>query len=283
MPKIRIVRPPTGEAPDWVRQAWVGLELHTPIDAGAFWTTGALSGAKSWIGCVWDMLRGRTERLTGYPVDTTIAVDCLATSNPDAANWWRVNTPHLFGRGRMLVFDMDACALIAEPSAPEASWQHEAHMKVQPVSPDPRCAAFLANADFADAYRVGDADPHLGALAAAQRMTQPLPWVSFLLAIRNLLVAPFGLKDGHERLPAGVTRLGIFPLLSESPDRVVLGMDDKHLDFRVVIDAPGTGEVTGTTLVRTHNRLGRLYLRLVLPFHRVIVQRMMRQIGAEKA
>ncbi|MEW6642774.1 MAG: DUF2867 domain-containing protein [Pseudomonadota bacterium] len=156
-------------------------------------------------------------------------------------------------------------------------------MHVQSVSPDPRCTVILTNADFADAFRVDAVDPALGAFTAAQRMTRPLPWVSALLALRNLLVAPFGLKHGREPLPGGMTRLGIFPLLSESPERVVLGLDDKHLDFRLVIDAPGTGEVTGTTLVRTHNRLGRLYLRLVLPFHRLIVPRMMRQIGPESA
>lgn len=156
-------------------------------------------------------------------------------------------------------------------------------MNVQPVTPDPRHAALLQDADFADAYRIDAVDPHLDALTVARRITQPLPWVTALLALRNLLVSPFGRKHGNERLPDGTTRLGIFPLLSEAPDRVVLGMDDKHLDFRLVIEAPGTGEATGTTLVRTHNRLGRLYLQLVLPFHRLIVPRMLRQIGPGKA
>ncbi|MBR1223212.1 DUF2867 domain-containing protein [Bradyrhizobium sp. U87765 SZCCT0131] len=153
-------------------------------------------------------------------------------------------------------------------------------MKVQPVSPDPRHAALLQGADFADAYRIDAVDPQLDAFTVARRATQPLPWVAALLALRNLLVSPFGLKHGREPLPESMTRLGIFPVLSEAPDRVVLGIDDRHLDFRLVIEAPGTGEVTGTTLVRTHNRLGRAYLCLVLPFHRLIVPRMMRQIGS---
>ena len=72
-------------------------------------------------------------------------------------------------------------------------------------------------------------------------------------------------------------RLGLFPVVSQQPDRVVLGFDDRHLDFRLVVDAPGNGDVTGTTLIRTHNLLGRIYLAIVLPFHRIIVPAMLRR------
>ncbi len=37
-------------------------------------------------------------------------------------------------------------------------------------------------------------------------------------------------------------------------------------------------EVTATTLVRTHNRLGRLYLTSILPFHRLITKSMLGQV-----
>jgi Protein of unknown function (DUF2867) len=50
-----------------------------------------------------------------------------------------------------------------------------------------------------------------------------------------------------------------------------------------VVDVASTGarqDVTATTLVRTHNRLGRTYLSIILPFHRLIVRAMMRQVGA---
>ena len=61
------------------------------------------------------------------------------------------------------------------------------------------------------------------------------------------------------------------------------GFDDHHLDFRVVVDVTTSGEgqqVTTTTLVRTHNRLGRAYLAIILPFHRLIVRTMLRQVAA---
>ncbi len=68
--------------------------------------------------------------------------------------------------------------------------------------------------------------------------------------------------------------IGIFPVLSETPDRLVAGFNDSHLDFRVVVDVAtcrAAGQhVTVTTLVRTHNWLGRTYLAIILPFHRLI-------------
>jgi hypothetical protein len=51
------------------------------------------------------------------------------------------------------------------------------------------------------------------------------------------------------------------------------------VDVRPVGDAQQ--EITVTTLVRTHNRLGRIYLALVLPFHRVIVPAMLAQAGRD--
>ena len=150
-------------------------------------------------------------------------------------------------------------------------------MPAEFVSPDPRCMPLLQGADFADAYRLDTTEPGLDAFTAAERVMHRIPrWVLALITLRDLLVAPFGLKGSGDALPSGAPRLGLFPLISRTAEQVVLGMDDKHLDFRLVISAPGTGAVTGTTLVRTHNLFGRTYLRLIMPFHRLIVPRMMR-------
>jgi hypothetical protein len=74
----------------------------------------------------------------------------------------------------------------------------------------------------------------------------------------------------------------MFPVLSETPQRIVAGLNDSHLDFRVVVDIAGAGagrSVTATTVVLTHNLLGRVYLAIILPFHRLIVRAMLRQIA----
>jgi hypothetical protein len=97
--------------------------------------------------------------------------------------------------------------------------------------------------------------------------------------LRNLAVTPFGLKRGA---PIGAARIGIFSVVSASPERVVMGFDDVHLNFRIVVDVAPVGsgqQVTATTFVRTRNRLGRLYLAAVKPFHRAIVPAMLAQVG----
>jgi hypothetical protein len=77
--------------------------------------------------------------------------------------------------------------------------------------------------------------------------------------------------------------IGIFPVLSETPKRLVAGFNDRHLDFRVVVDVVPVGsgqQVTMTTLVLTHNLLGRVYLAVIMPFHRLIARVMLRQVAA---
>lgn len=137
----------------------------------------------------------------------------------------------------------------------------------------------LRDADFTDVYSIHVAEP-LDALQAARRMVGRRPrWVNGLLMLRNLAVTPFGLKRGP---PIGAERIGIFPVVSASPERVVMGFDDVHLDFRIVVDVAPEGrgqQVTATTFVRTRNRLGRLYLAAVKPFHRAIVRAMLAQVG----
>jgi hypothetical protein len=157
-------------------------------------------------------------------------------------------------------------------------------MKVDQVEPEVDRAALLAGAQFVDAFRIAVEGRALDARDAAQRMMGRTPrWIETLLSLRNALVTPFGLKTSGagEKAPGGV--IGIFPVLSETPGRLVAGFDDRHLDFRVVVDVVAAGQgqqVTATTLVRTHNLLGRCYLAIILPFHRLVVRSLLRQVAA---
>ncbi len=156
-------------------------------------------------------------------------------------------------------------------------------MKVREVTPEIDPATLLAGAQFIDAYRVAVDGTALDARTAAERMFARGPrWIETLLRLRNLVVAPFGLKTSGEGEPASGGMIGIFPVVHETPERLVAGFDDHHLDFRVVVDvAPqgGSQEVTTTTLVLTHNRLGRTYLAAIMPFHRLIARTMLQQVA----
>ncbi len=153
---------------------------------------------------------------------------------------------------------------------------------VREVAPEVDADALLAGAQFVDAYRVEIGERALDAREACIRMVLHGPrWVDALVSLRNILVAPFGLKTSGEGAPAPGGLIGLFPVLSETPERLVAGFNDHHLDFRIVVDVGGdttARRVTSTTLVRTHNFLGRAYLALILPFHRLVVRGMMRKI-----
>lgn len=157
-------------------------------------------------------------------------------------------------------------------------------MTVKEVTPTIDPATLLAGAQFMDAYRLDVDGRNLDARQAAMRMMARAPrWVDALLALRNILVTPLGLKTSGdaERPSRGI--IGIFPVVSETPERLVAGFDDKHLDFRVVVEVATRGQqqsVTATTLVLTHNRLGRTYLSAIMPFHRRVVRAMLAQVAA---
>ena len=140
----------------------------------------------------------------------------------------------------------------------------------------------LPGAQFSDSFSGLTDDTTLDARQAAERMfSQRAPWISALMTMRDAIVAPFGLKTA-DMAKLAPDRVGIFPVISETPQRLVAGLDDSHQDFRVVVDVLPAGtqrRVTVTTIVKTHNRLGRIYLATILPFHRLIVRAMLRQVA----
>ena len=153
---------------------------------------------------------------------------------------------------------------------------------VREVTPEIRADAWLAGAQFIDAFRVEIGATAIEAREACTRMVLHGPrWIDPLLRLRNVLVKPFGLKTSGEGAPAPHGLIGLFPVVYDTPERLVAGFDDHHLDFRIVVDVSGDAvnrQVTSTTLVRTHNLLGRTYLALIMPFHKLVVRGMMGRI-----
>ncbi|MDA9465309.1 DUF2867 domain-containing protein [Bradyrhizobium sp. CCBAU 53415] len=153
---------------------------------------------------------------------------------------------------------------------------------VREVTPEVQADALLAGVQFIDAFRVEIGATAIDAREACTRMVVDGPrWIEMLLRLRNILVRPFGLKTSGEGAPAPGGMIGLFPVLSETHERLVAGFDDSHLDFRIVVDVSGNAasrRVTSTTLVRTHNLLGRTYLTVIMPFHKLVVRNMMGRI-----
>ena len=121
-------------------------------------------------------------------------------------------------------------------------------MTVDEVTPSVEAGTVLAGANFADAFRVSVDGINLNARRAAEKLFAHNPaWIDALLRLRNWLVRPFGLKPSGLGEPAPGGMIGLFPVLSETQQRVIAGFNDRHLDFRVVVDVepsrPGHQEI----------------------------------------
>ncbi|KJF71928.1 DUF2867 domain-containing protein [Agrobacterium arsenijevicii] len=139
----------------------------------------------------------------------------------------------------------------------------------------------LPGADWRDCFEgemVADGSSSLD--VSRLLLDHPPEWIRSLMALRNRVVSLFGLRTVE--LVAGASAGG-FPVLSSTPARTVLGFDDSHLDFRIVVDleqAVDRQVVKVTTIVRRKNLFGRFYLFVVGPFHRRIVPATMRPFCA---
>lgn len=139
-----------------------------------------------------------------------------------------------------------------------------AHAERMPIRSDtlPRASSLWSlhqPGDFLDCYSVPST---LSPRQAATRGLALPGWAAALLKLRNTLVRPFGLKTGEPERP-------IFPTCLESDDELILGTDDRHLNFRIGLYRQD-GRMFMSTWVHPHNAFGRTYLRLVMPFHILI-------------
>lgn len=147
----------------------------------------------------------------------------------------------------------------------------------------------LDRAYFHDCHQIAVNSSEPSALDFYLRLASAAPpWVNAMMHIRNKIGACFGLKnlglmDAIERdKPACAyrvgDRIGIFALLSISEHEVVLGDADQHLDVKVSVlklqDATHPS-IAISTVVHVHNALGRMYMALVAPAHKIIAPAML--------
>jgi uncharacterized protein DUF2867 len=151
-----------------------------------------------------------------------------------------------------------------------------------PIPADSVLAPFYPGADLLDAFAIrlpagASDDPEMLARVAFERQAA---WIRALTWVRDTVMATVGVKSSREIGAAAATRglqvIGYFPVLSKSAGEMVMGGDDRHLDFRVAVlvraAAQGRRELVVVTVVHCHNRLGRTYLAVIAPFHRTILR-----------
>ncbi|MBF04101.1 MAG: hypothetical protein CMP76_12470 [Flavobacterium sp.] len=135
-------------------------------------------------------------------------------------------------------------------------------------------------------------------LAVLKAFFQTSPkWVSALLSLRNRIVKVLGLKTSQnsknkEELIANLKgvpneQIGLFKIFESSPNEIVMGEDDKHLNFRVSLFLDSFSShhelknIIITTTVQFNNIFGKLYFLPVKPFHHQIVPSILKGIIKE--
>ena len=139
--------------------------------------------------------------------------------------------------------------------------------------------------NLADAYAI-----HLpnGATTSPEQLArfivaQQAAWITHLMNLRDAIVAGFGLKTAKQLTAGKDQRIGMFKIYSTTTNEIILGEDDKHLDFRLSVlctprpECANERRLVLSTVVHCHNRLGRTYILLIAPFHRLVVQSMLRR------
>lgn len=154
-----------------------------------------------------------------------------------------------------------------------------------------------AQYDFIDSYQgvILDSKNQLQATDVGKAFFSSAPnWVGQLFEFRNKIVAVFGLKTSaktanREALLAAFKcevgeQLGLFKVFESNENEVILGENDKHLDFRISLFLEPIQErnsektITISTTVLFHNRFGKIYFLPVKPFHKKIVPVMLKGI-----
>ncbi len=108
--------------------------------------------------------------------------------------------------------------------------------------------------------------------------------------LRNAIVKPLGLATGKadDSLPdinKDSDWLSAAPILNETPEMIVFGLNDSHLDFKAAItlkEEPNAEQrIAIETVVKFNNFAGRSYFFFVKPFHKIIIKTFLQRLSAE--
>jgi hypothetical protein len=107
-------------------------------------------------------------------------------------------------------------------------------------------------------------------------------WIDYLFELRHNIVALLGLKTNSNTiiefnypLQAG-EKIGFFEIFEVSETEIILGENDTHLDFRVLVRIEKENQISVETLVEFKNFFGKTYFQIIKPFHKLIVASMLK-------
>ncbi|MCV2365181.1 DUF2867 domain-containing protein [Paucibacter sp. DJ1R-11] len=141
---------------------------------------------------------------------------------------------------------------------------------------------------FRDAYRVPLRQEQAGMAEIFFAIFGQLPrWLKYSLIVRNRIATFCGLEAptrseimNPEIKSSYVVgeKIGVWPIFALTPNELVAGRNNKHLDFRLSVLKEVRGEhssVVVSTICTVHKRFGKVYLFFIVPFHRWGVQQLL--------
>lgn len=159
------------------------------------------------------------------------------------------------------------------------------------VRKDSLIAGTLSSVTYSDAWGM-----HIPVTASPERMAKLFfevfpSWFRSLLYVRETIAKAVGLKTStreniqHEiEIFSGKPgeSISLFHVWERTSEELIMGENDKHLDFRLSFVAEprdGSYWIAMVTAVQIHNLLGRLYFLPVKPVHKIIVPILLKRIA----
>jgi hypothetical protein len=146
----------------------------------------------------------------------------------------------------------------------------------------------IENAHFRDSYRAPLTRNELGVVDIFFAIFAHHPWwMKLLLIVRNKAASLIGLDaptasevlhvEIGDRYAVG-EKIGVWPIFSLTDDELVVGRDNKHMDFRLSVLKLPDGDrmsVAVSTVCTVHNLAGKCYLFCIVPFHRLGLRKLL--------
>jgi hypothetical protein len=153
----------------------------------------------------------------------------------------------------------------------------------------------IRNSDFHDCWRAPLARQDLSMVELFFALFGHTPlWMKLLLIVRNAAARLVGLESPtvreimrpKVRRAYGVgEKIGPWPIYFMADDEIVVGRDNKHMDFRLSLLRARDGraaDVVVSTVCTVHNVFGKIYLFFIIPFHRAGVRSLLSRAVAAK-